>query len=183
MKKVLFGAAALLLMASCSGNGEEKSATDTSAVTDTAIQTDNGVQNEKTDALKNSEADLKQADDGNDSKAILAALPDPKRLLKEGDPAKYLKSLGFKGSQKEKTNEFGETTLVGKYSFNAGNKSISIRWENLMGTDEWDVTIKDDDQALEEFYSKAKKQQGKGTYWEIKVKKSGNTVKICRGSD
>ena len=182
MKKILFGAAALFLMASCGGKGEDKTSSDSSAVIDTAVQANSDTQNGK-GAVQNSEDNLSTTNDENESKAILAALPDPKKLIKAGDPTKYLKSLGFKGSKKEKTNEFGEITLVGTYSFNAGKKSISVRWENLMGSNEWDVTIKNDDKALEEFYSNAKKQQGKGEYWEKKVKKSGNTVKITYNSD
>lgn len=193
MKKLLFGAAVLFLMTGCSGNGaSEKANEDPSPNPDTIVQEETaidtakqenyGIQNEKQDTLQNSQDDLKQINEENDSKKILAALPDPKRLLREPNPSKYLRSLGFKGSYKTEPTVDGDR-YVGKYSFEAGNKSITVRWENLMGSDEWDVTIMNDDKALEDYYSKAKKQQGRGEYWEIVVKKKGNTVKMYSNSD
>lgn len=193
MKKFLFGAAVLFLMANCSGNGTtEKAKNDSTCIADSIVkveaaksvaeQAKYGVQNEKKDTLQNSEDDLKQINEENESREILAALPDPKRLLNGGDPTKYLKSLGFKGSNKRVPTMEGDR-YVGKYSFEAGNKSITVSWENLLGSDEWDVTIKNDNKALENYYSKAKKQAGRGEYWEIVVKKKGNTVKMYSNSD
>ena len=194
MKKFLFGIAALLLMASCSGNKEssENVNEDSTSISDSIVleeapidtvkQESNGVQNEKKDTLQNSEDDLKSINEEKDSNEILAALPDPKRLLNEGNPTKYLKSLGFKGSYKTVQTMDGDK-YVGNYTFEAGNKSITVRWENLMGSDGWDVTINNDTKALDNYYSKAKKQQGRGEYWEIGVKKKGNTVKMYSNSD
>lgn len=193
MKKFLFGTIAVLLMASCTGKrGSEATKDDSTCIADSiakgevakavAEQANYGVQNERKDTLQNSEDDLKQINEENESKEILAALPDPKRLLKGGDPTKYLRSLGFKGSNKRVPTMEGDR-YVGKYSFEAGNKSIKVSWENLLGSDEWDVTIKNDNNALENYYSKAKKQAGRGEYWEIVVKKKGNTVKMYSNSD
>ena len=193
MKKVFLGAAALFLLTACSGNSaSEKAIEDSSptsdsidqveAIVDSTIQAAIDIQDEKKDNSQKIEEDLKQRNEENDSKKILAALPDPKRLLREVNPTKYLRSLGFKGSTKTVPTIDGDKN-VGKYSFEAGNKSITVRWENLMGCDGWDVTIKNDNKALENYYSKAKKQQARGEYWEIGVRKKGNTVKMYSNSD
>lgn len=182
MKKLLVGITVLLLMASCGWIGKDKTITEDTS-TDTDSQLDKGKQNKETDSLQNSEFDLKQMiNDGNDSKDLLTVLPDPKRLVEEGNPTQYLRSLGFKGSEKSvQTMEGGKYT--GNYSFEAGYKSITVHWENLLGSDEWDITIKNDDKALEDYYSIAKKQQGRGEYWEVTVSKTGDTVQICSNSD
>lgn len=52
MKKILFGVSALLLMASCSGNGSsEKSAEDTASKPDSIATVDTQAKSEKTDTL------------------------------------------------------------------------------------------------------------------------------------
>lgn len=192
MKRILLGFSAMLIMASCSSNGGENSNnTDSVATIDTITSQDANIQQEEVksvqpkegDNVKTKEADLKPEKESTVSKSLTAVLPDPKKLIKTNNPTKYLKSLGFKGSTKEVPTEYDGDKLVGKYSYSDGGKSINVRWENLMGSSEWDVTIQNDDQALEEFYSNAKKQQAKGSYWEVKVKKSGNTVKIISNSD
>ena len=175
MKKgLLFGITALALLAGCKGNGNTDSAKeDSSAVETVAPTADNG----KMESAP-------QEDNGQFMKAV----PEPKKLYigESGNSVdkivRYLKSLGYKGSKKNVSTLDGDKTVC-NYTYKQGDKSISVNYTVLMGTENITVTIKGDDEALEEYYKRAKKFQGKGDYWYRKVKKSGNKVVINAGMD
>lgn len=195
MKKFLFSIAALALMASCSNNAGTDSSNneDNNGATDSATQTvaaDNAAeaavdaQAQQEEAAKlaaeetaKAEAEAKAAEAAEFSKVI----PDPKKVYWEDKAGSYLKNLGYTGSQKKTTAEWGDDMLKGKYSISKGDKSCTVTYETFSNGSTVKVTIKGDDEALKSFYSKAKKLAGSGYEWYCEVKKSGNTVTIEGG--
>ena len=119
-----------------------------------------------------------------ESKAFKAAIPNPKKFFSEDyvDVPKYLKSLGYKMSTHTVRTIDGDAQ-EDDYTFTAGTKSIHINHYVLMGFSETKVTIVGDEKALNEFYNKAKKMQGKEDWWYCKVYKKENTVTIEGGMD
>ncbi|MCH5236619.1 MAG: hypothetical protein J1E95_02330 [Muribaculaceae bacterium] len=118
-------------------------------------------------------------------------IPDPLKLLKNKD--KYLKSLGYKGTLKKSKNASPGYTesQKGTFVFSSGSKTCEIslfreyeKWENEIACDryEYKVTISGDDDALENFYKKAKKLRSSGDDgFSSNVNKKGNTVILSGG--
>ena len=162
----------MALLAGCKGNGNTDSAKEDSSAVETV-------------AAGAREMESKAREDNGQ---FMKAIPEPKKLYigesgKSVDKiVRYLKSLGYKGSKKNVSTLDGDK-IVCNYTYKQGDKSISVKYEELMGTENITVTIKGDDDALEEYYKRAKKLQGKGGYWYRKVKKSGNKVVINAGMD
>lgn len=186
MKKLLFGVAALMLMASCAGNGsndkvdENADATEQSAQVEETTETDQDKEAEALEAEKEA-----AANDAAFEKAVngLGKIDN----YSKGKLDKYLKGLGFKGSWKSSTKkeynamseaEIDVNIVSYKYEFTAGDKTIKFN-EKLEeditgGSCTIKVSIEGDDEALSSFYKTAKKLGDQ-------VSKKGNTVTITTG--
>lgn len=183
MKKVfLFGASALLMLASCAGKSEsEKASEDNMASYD---QTD--YNDEAVDVVADTAADVAAEvapaeavapESQPEEDSFAKSIPNPKKIYWDENCGKYLKSLGFSGSTREDSD--GDTK--GSYTLVKGNKSCKVTFECGSNEAEVKVTIDGDKAALDSFYKKAKKIAGSGYEWYTDVKKSGNTVKIEGG--
>lgn len=186
MKKILFGIAALSLLASCSGKSDSGNANDGSASTYDSVSTVTDTITPQPAAEANVEQGaVEKGTSASEDKAFEAAIPNPKKLYageKSINVGKYLKSLGYTGKTKTVKTIDGDK-IVDDYSFTSGNKSIKERYEVLLGTEKFNVTIDGDEKALAEFYKNAKKLQSKGDYWYVNIKKKGNTVSMDAGMD
>ena len=188
MKKLL-GATALFLMVSCGGKDNQNNITADSATT---LDLAENTTSQQTDSLATGSISTPQepqeeikAENRENSKKFYAAIPNYKKFFSEaglGDLDRYLKSLGYKGSTRTVSTIDGPE-LRGNFKFEDGEKSISIKYSQLMGGMNSQITITGDEKALSDFYKKAKKLQGKDVWWVCKVSKKGNTVIIDGGMD
>ena len=179
---------ASLAICGCKGEGTAETSAETEQVTaqDTAAQGDNTEMQANTPEASQTDVAAAAAEtvQKEEEASIDAAIPNYKKFFSENGSiglAKYLKSLGYKGSEKAKTNEFGEDKVVGKFTYQAGNKSIKINYEQIMGSMVSKITIDGDDTAFDKFYKDAKKLQCHGDWYDCKVSKKGNTVTIDGG--
>lgn len=185
MKKLLFGVMALILLASCSGNGgTDKSREDSILRADSIRQADSIAAAEV--ALKAQQAmqDSIRQDSVRNDEAFANALKALEHLPSSGNLDKYLKGLGFTGSSKSSVRSeyddaegFDREVDVQKfnYTLTLGNKSIKYQ-RDIQSTMSWDtdeekVTIEGDEDALNNFYNNARKRGDE-------VTKKGNTVTI-----
>lgn len=189
MKKLLFGAAALILMASCSGNGtsSEKDTEDSTRIADSIAQVEAAkaaAEQARLDSIR--QDSIKQDSVKNEElKKFHAAIPNYKKFFSEqgySSLSSYLKKLGYVGSTKEVPTMDGPK-LKGNFKFNAGKKSIDIQYEQLMGRMSAKITFNGDQEALSKFYKDAKKLQGRADWWQCNVSQKGNTVIIDGGMD
>lgn len=184
MKKVfLFGASALLMLASCAGKSDSEKANeddmtsyDQTDYNDAAVEiaADTAAEAVAVDPTPDQAAAVESQPEED---SFAQSIPNPKKIYWEENCGKYLKSLGFFGSTRNDSD--GDTK--GSYSLVKGNKSCKVTFECGSNEAEVKVTIDGDKAALDSFYKKAKKMAGSGFEWYIDVKKSGNTVKIEGG--
>ena len=201
MKKFFYFAVTVGMLSSCNSSpGPENSAEsiDRVVTTDTVLEEqpkvvpsvntvsepvqEQATQTEDVQQVHNAAAE--QAEAKTDD-AFSRAIPDIKKIYnleRDVNAGKYLKSLGYTGSKKEVPTIDGPK-MVQDYSFSAGDKTINVHLEQLMGSQYLDVNINGDDKALEEFYKKAKKLQGRGDYWYCNVTKKGNKISVSGGMD
>lgn len=186
MKKILFGIAALSLLAGCAGkNNSEKENEKSFSTYDSVSSVRDTLVNGPELKTNMDQGEVEKETPTSEDKAFEAAIPNPKKLYageKLINVGKYLKSLGYKGKSRTIKTMDGDK-FVDEYSFTSGNKSISVYYMKLMGTEAFDVTINGDEKALEDFYKKAKKLQSRGDYWYVNIKKKGNTVSMDAGMD
>lgn len=189
MKNLLGIIVGLFLLASCSGGNSSKINTGDSVTTlglteDTISQQEGATKIDNVSFSQDTPV-VKETENKEDSKKFYAAIPNYKKFFSDqgyGDLDRYLKSLGYKGSTKRVSTIDGPE-LKGNFKFEDGEKSISIKYSQLMGGMNSQITITGDEKALSDFYKKAKKLQGNEDWWECKVSKKGNTVIIDGGMD
>lgn len=106
-------------------------------------------------------------------------LPDGKKLGSQNGAgmARYLKSLGFKGSYQNLGNEFDEASK-GSFSFASEDKKCSVSWDQDFNLSTIRVTITGDAEALQKFYNQAKKLITRYGEGGTDVSLKGNTVVI-----
>ena len=177
MKKLLFGAAALLLMASCSGNRTTEKASDDSARTaDSIAQVETAkaaaeqarLDSLRTDSIKHEE-----------EKLFYNSLPNIKKLAVSDHKkvTKYLHSLGFKGAFKEKGME-EDWRADGTFTLEKGQRKCIVKAHIDGYYQDCSITITGDDEAKEKFYKEAKKIT-RTTYGSpIRTKLKGNTIVV-----
>lgn len=171
MKKLLFGIAAIMLMASCSGNGaSEKAKEDSTRIADSIAQVEAeqaAAEQARLDSLRADSIKKAEAD------AFYNKLPDPKKIVWNNKAGNYLKKLGFSG-----TTHGDEDYAEGTYILTDGNKTCKVHFTTEFNIGETEVTITGDDNAFKKFYKRASKM--KATYIEggTDVTKKGNTIYI-----
>lgn len=171
MKKLLLGAAALFLMASCSGNGPtEKTKEDSVRIADSIAQVEAAQAAAEQARLDSIRADsIKQAE----ADAFYNKLPDPKKIVWNEKAGNYLKKLGFSG------NTHGDEGYAeGTYILTDGDKTCKVHFTTESNTSDTEVTITGDDNALEKFYKRASKMRASSFEGGTEVKKKGNTIYI-----
>lgn len=181
MKKLLFGTAVLMLMASCGSKNESKlSETDSAtAVEDTATVEATVDTTTVVEVGQDSPVAVAPAEEVPEDDSFAKSIPNPKKIYWDENCGKYLKSLGFEGSTRTISKNDGE--YAGNYTLTQGDKKCTVSFETESNGAEVKVTIDGDEAALNDFYKKAKKMAGNGYEWFIDVKKNGNTVKIEGG--
>lgn len=174
MKKLLFGAAAVLLMASCSGNGSaektEKTGEDSARISDSIAQVEAAqAASEKAhqDSLRADSIQKAEAD------AFYNKLPDPKKIVWDVNAGKYLKKLGFSGSSRG-----DEESAEGTYTLTDGDKTCKVHYTTEFNIGDTEVTITGDEEALNKFYKRASKMKASYEEGGTTVEKKGNTVYI-----
>ena len=183
MKKLLFGAVSLLLLASCSGNNDasQKTGEDSTPIADSIAQVDTQkVIAEQATLEADPKDEVKKDEEFAKVVKALERLPENKDKI-----GAYLKKLGFNG--KKTTSKEVEDYLGYKievevekyhYTLTMGDKSItySLEFEDTLsfGSSTEKITIEGDEEALENYYRFAKKK-------DAEVKKKGNTVIITVG--
>ena len=142
MKKLLFGISALLLLASCSGNGaSEKAREDSTRIADSIAQVEAAKVAAEQARLDSIRADsIKQAE----ADAFYNKLPDPKKIVWDVKAGNYLKKLGFSGNT-QVDGDYAE----GTYILTDGDKTCKVHFETETNVGETEVTITGDDNALE----------------------------------
>ena len=175
MKKLLFGAAALLLMASCSGNRTTEKASDDSArIADSIAQVETAKAEQtrldsiRTDSLKHEEEEL-----------FYNSLPNIKKLAVSDNKkeTKYLHSLGFKGAFKEKGME-EDWRAEGTFTLEEGQRKCIVKAHIDGYYQDYSITITGDDEAKEKYYKETKKIT-RTTYGSpIRTKLKGNTIVV-----
>ena len=172
MKILLFGTAALFLMASCSGNGgSEKTkedsthieATRDSLLADSIAQAEGARQAEEAAKAAAEQARLDSIRQDSIRKKALErenfnkSLPDVYKLynLYDNQRGRYLRSLGYKKSGSSYMKRVGTRSIVVKFS--RGIDSDGRDEENI------EITINGDNEALNKLYMKAKPLQNLST--------------------
>lgn len=174
MKKILFGAVAVLLVVSCSGNGNsERSREDSASMADSIAQVEDAKAAAEQARLDSIHQDSLRADSIANAEAFYKKLPDPKKIVWDANAGKYLKKLGFSGS-----SHGDEENAEGTFILTEGNKTCKVHFTTEFNVGDTEVTITGDEDALNKFYERASKM--KATYEEggTTVEKKGNTVYI-----
>ena len=154
MKNLLFGAMALFLMASCSGNGSsEKAKEDSARIADSLSHVE--AIKEAEEAIKLADAAIEQARLDSIEKVQLAlnAIPTFNEIVSSRNTEKLFKNKGFKVSVKQEYYE-GDAEYYPhvKATYNPGN-GISCKYSDwLLG---FTITIKGAPELLDRFYADA----------------------------
>ena len=198
MKKLLFGVASILLMASCSGNNDasKKDGEDSDRTSDSIAQVDTqnviaeqpspeaGPQDDEQKVIaEQATPEADPQDDVQKDEEFAKVVKALERMPEDKDKiGAYLKNLGFKGNKttsKKMEDYLGDKIEVEvekyHYTLTMGDKSItySLDYEDTLafGSSTEKITIEGDEEALENYYRFAKKK-------DAEVKKKGNTVII-----
>ena len=174
MKKILFGVAAVLLMASCSGKGDsEKASEDSARMADSIAQVEAVKAATEQARLDSIRQDSIRADSIANAESFYKKLPDPKKIVWDVNAGKYLKKLGFSG-----TSHGDDVNTEGTFILTEGDKTCKVHYTTESNEGDTEVTITGDEDALNKFYKRASKM--KATYEEggKTVEKKGNTVYI-----
>ena len=179
MKKLLFGAAALLVMVMASCNGaSEKAREDSIRIADSIAQIEAAkaaAEQARLDSIR--QDSIQNAEEFSRVVKALENLPNEKDKI-----VGYLTALGFKGSKKTSTrtqdyigSEIEVEVEKYHYTFTLGDKSItySMDFEDTLafGSCTQKITVEGDDDALDCLYRAARKKYDN-------VSKRGNTIVI-----
>lgn len=175
MKKILFGATALLLLGACSGNGTtEKAREDFTRVADSkgpVESTEAAVEQVCLDSLRADSIQKKE------EKSFYNSLPNIRKLVETEfrKETKYLHSLGFKGSFQERGKE-EDWLAEGTFTLEKGQRKCVVN-AHVDGYSEcYKITITGDDEAKELYYNETKKYTRTKYGTPIKNKLKGNTI-------
>lgn len=179
MKKLLFGATALLLLGACSGSNSSKNENQDNDSIETmapaqkpedvsASQEQARLDSLRTDSIRQAEAEL-----------FYNSLPNIKKLAISDDKkeAKYLRSLGFKGSFKEKGME-EDWRADGTFTLEEGQRKCVVKAHIDGYYQDYSITITGDDEAKEKYYKETKKITRTTYDSPIKTKLKGNTIVV-----
>lgn len=181
MKKSLFLIGVLFLLGSCS-NKTPESQSDSMNIADTAAVANTDSIAGFADTAMPEEPTTKEetqkevaTDDGKFEKS----LPDMKKLINKAEDkaAGYLKSLGFKGSMKDKGVE-EDWQSNGTFTLQSGDKKCTIKIHQTGYEAQMTVTVTGDDAALTKLYNEAKAVKSYSGGTPVKTTKSGNSIHI-----
>ena len=184
MKKLLFGAAALLMMTSCSGNGGSDKANEESAQAGdsiTQVEATQKAEDATNVAAEQARLDSLRADSIQKAEAesFYNSLPDIKKLTiaDHKKETNYLRSLGFKGSFKEKGME-EDWRADGTFTLEKGNRKCVVKAHVDGYYQDYNITITGDEDAKKMYYNKTKKITRTKYDSPIKTKLKGNTIVV-----
>lgn len=178
MKKLLLGAVALIVLASCAGkDASEKARENSDGFADSLAQAEaSRAASEQalrdslqTESIKKAEAEF-----------FYNSLPSIKKLAVDDHKkiAKYLHSLGFKGSFKEEGME-EDWRANGTFTLEEGQRKCIVKAHVDGYYQNYDITITGDDEAKEKYYQETKKITRTNNVVEIKTKLKDNTIVVA----
>lgn len=175
MKKFFIYAIGLMAFTACSTNSSEKS-------DDSTLNHDSVVAGEKVAVDSNSVIDMQEssANSEDESEAFYNSLPNIKKLTSMNDEkkeAKYLHSLGYKGSFKVQGME-EDWRANGTFTLENGTRKCVVKAHIDGYYENYEIIITGDDAAKEKFYNEVKKVKRTKYDSPVKIKMKGNTIYI-----
>lgn len=177
MKKLLFGATALLVMTSCSGNGSsDKSSDDATFRADSIAKVEAAkaaAEQARLDSLRTDSINKAEAE------SFYNSLPKLKKLatFDEKKVTKYLHSLGFNGTFKVEGME-EDWRANGIFTLERGERKCVVKAHISGYFEDYDITITGDAEAVDRYYKECKKVTRTSYGTPIETKLKDNTIAI-----